>query len=98
MNDEVYEHSMHTLNESVKFTDNVNIRYAILLHDIGKNVNYYKHDKEGIALIKTFSRRLKVPMKMQKMAELFCLYHMKTLRYNEMRTSKKIRFLMARKY
>ncbi len=95
MNDEVYEHSMETLNESVKFTNNVNIRYAILLHDIGKNVNYYKHDREGIALLKTFSRRLKVPMKMQKMAELFCLYHMKSLRYNEMRISKKIRFLMA---
>ena len=96
LNDNVYEHSMRTLKASVNFTTDVSIRYAILLHDIGKGVTsmpYQGHGEEGVALIKIFSRRLKVPKKMQKMAEMVAAQHMKALKFPEMRPGNKLKLL-----
>ena len=98
LNDNVYEHSMRALEASVNFTTDVSVRYAILLHDIGKGVlpiPYKDHDKEGVALIKKLSRRLKTPRRMEKMAEMVAAQHMKALKFPEMRPGKKLRLLMV---
>ena len=95
----VYTHTMRALDASVELTDDVAIRYAVLLHDIGKGwiegrpPSYAEHDKEGVELIKKLSRRLKTPRRMEKMAEMVAAQHMKALKFPEMRPGNKLKLL-----
>lgn len=63
---------------------NLDVRYAALVHDLGKGVTplcelpaHHLHEKTGIPLIEQVSDRLKVPTEMKKMAVATCRHHIK---------------------
>ncbi len=68
------------------------IKFATLLHDIGKTLtpkdalpHHPGHDKAGIELIKDICSRLKVPNEYKTFALLCCRHHMKLHLASEMR-------------
>ncbi|MGD9152938.1 MAG: multifunctional CCA addition/repair protein [Gammaproteobacteria bacterium] len=75
-------HTLLTLKMAVKLSDDPIIRFAILLHDLGKTKTskellpkHHGHEKAGVSLIKTLCERLHVPRKYQDLAELVARYH-----------------------
>lgn len=63
-----YNHTMLALDASAKITDDVKIRFATLVHDLGKGVtpkemypHHYEHDIKGVAEVEHFGNRLKMP-------------------------------------
>lgn len=67
--EEVFEHLMFTVDASVQFTDNVLLRLAALLHDVGKpgtkstgedgRIHFYKHEVHGMILADEWLKKLK---------------------------------------
>ncbi len=75
------------------------IKFATLLHDIGKTItpkdvlpHHHGHDKAGIELIKDICSRLKVPNKYKTFALLCCQKHMKLHLVRQMRISTLVDF------
>lgn len=61
---------------------NLDVRYAALVHDLGKGITpldelpkHHLHEKTGIPLIEQVSDRLKVPTDLKKVAVTMCRYH-----------------------
>jgi len=65
----VFDHLMFTVDASVEFTDNVLLRLAALLHDVGKpgtkstgedgRVHFYKHEVQGMIIADNWMKSLK---------------------------------------
>ena len=80
-------------------TSNEIIRYAALVHDLGKGTtpkelypHHYGHDERGVEPLKSFSKRIGVPKEWYKNAKMVVLEHMKgrKILYND--CTKKSRF------
>ena len=61
-----YNHTMLALNRCAEHTKNEKIRFAVLVHDLGKGVtpkneypHHINHDKNGVEQVKKFANRLK---------------------------------------
>ena len=71
--EDVITHSKNTFNYSCKITDNILLRLACFLHDIGKGttaliekdggLHFYGHENKGEELVKQIMDRLKFPKK-----------------------------------
>jgi len=75
-------HTLLALQQAVKLTDDTTIRFAVLLHDVGKAKTakellpkHHGHDKAGVALVKSLCERLHVPRKFQDLAEIVTQHH-----------------------
>lgn len=80
---DAYEHTMLVLEQAQQFDSNLDVRYACLVHDIGKGITplaelpkHHGHDVRGVALVKQFSDRLCVPTKLRDRAAKATRYHM----------------------
>ncbi|MBL0231739.1 MAG: multifunctional CCA addition/repair protein [Moraxellaceae bacterium] len=67
------------------------IRFAILMHDLGKGITpahilprHIGHEQAGVPLVKAFCARYKVPKEYQQLAELVCEYHLECHRVVEL--------------
>ena len=63
-----YNHTMIAVDNSVDLTNDPMIRYAALVHDLGKGItpkemypHHYGHDKNGEKPVRNLSNRIKVP-------------------------------------
>lgn len=75
------------------------IKFATLLHDIGKTItpkdilpHHHEHDKRGLELIKNICTRLKVPNEYKSFALLCCQKHMRLHLVRQMRISTLVDF------
>jgi tRNA nucleotidyltransferase (CCA-adding enzyme) len=75
-------HTLMTLQMAVKLTDDPTIRFAVLVHDVGKAKTdkellpeHHGHEKIGVSLVKDLCERLHVPRKYQDLAEMVTQYH-----------------------
>lgn len=75
-------HTLMSLKIAVKLTNDVSIRFAVLVHDVGKAKTdkellpeHHGHAKTGVALVKALCERLHVPSKFQDLAELVTKHH-----------------------
>ena len=75
------EHTLLALQRA--FSYKPELKYAVLLHDIGKIQtppsiwpSHYGHDMKGEDLIKQISNRIKAPRKYKDLALFGCRYHM----------------------
>lgn len=75
------------------------IKFATLLHDIGKTLtpkdalpHHHEHDKRGLELIKNICTRLKVPNAYRNFALLCCQKHMRLHLVRQMRISTLVDF------
>ena len=80
---DAYEHTMLVLTQSAKFEFPLEIRYACLVHDLGKGITprdqlpkHYGHDVKGVKVVQEFSNRLRVPAKIRDRAMKATRYHM----------------------
>lgn len=65
---DAYNHTMIALNNSAKITTDEKIRFAALVHDLGKGrtpkemyPHHYGHEERGIEPLRELSRRIKIP-------------------------------------
>lgn len=97
---DAYIHSLMVLDEVAKKTKDERIRFAALLHDLGKAKtpkeilpHHYEHDKNGKEPAKELCRRLKVPNNWEKLALITISEHMRAGIFNKMSVAKKVSFI-----
>jgi len=85
-------HILLCLEQAVKLSDDTAVRYAVLVHDVGKAItdrsnwpSHYGHETLGLRLLKAINSRLRVPNEHSQLAALVCEYHTKLHRVRELR-------------
>jgi tRNA nucleotidyltransferase (CCA-adding enzyme) len=75
-------HILLCLEQAALLTEDPTIRYAVLVHDVGKGVtdpekwpSHAGHEKLGVDLLRTITTRLKVPNEYTQLAALVCEHH-----------------------
>ena len=83
-----------SLEQAAKLSDDVAVRYATLVHDVGKAVtekskwpSHYGHETLGIPLQQSIAQRLRVPNGHAQLAALVCEHHTKLHRVEQLRPS-----------
>ena len=78
-----YNHTMIVVDKSAILTDNVEIRFSALVHDLGKGItpkemlpHHYGHDKNGVKLVENLGNRLKIPNSWIKYGKVSAKEHM----------------------
>ncbi len=89
-----FKHTMIALSR-VQFESDI-VKFAVLCHDIGKGLTpkellpkHHNHDINGVHLINTLCKRLKIPSKYRIFATTFCRFHMQLALFNKMNISTK---------
>ena len=85
-------HTLMCLQQVVKLSADVVVRYATLVHDVGKAVtdqskwpSHPGHETLGLSLQKQIAERLKIPNEHAQLAALVCEHHTKLHRIRELR-------------
>jgi tRNA nucleotidyltransferase (CCA-adding enzyme) len=75
-------HTMMVLQQAVKLSDKLSVRFASLVHDLGKGVtpaenwpSHRGHEKLGLELINTLCDRLKAPNECRELGLMVSEYH-----------------------
>jgi tRNA nucleotidyltransferase (CCA-adding enzyme) len=76
------EHTMLALQVAVELSDDPEVRFASLIHDLGKGntperilPSHYGHEGRGVKLIQQLCERLKVPVRFRELACGCAKYH-----------------------
>ena len=84
---DAYEHTLKILDDAAKINSNLLMRFATLMHDIGKGEtppemlpHHYKHEKRGLEVLKNMNRRMILPKEWKKSAEFVIREHMRAAR------------------
>lgn len=95
-----YNHTMIVVDHSAELTDDAKIRYAALVHDLGKGVtpkdmqpHHYGHDIKGVKIVEEFSNRLGVPNSWKKCGKMSAKEHMRGGIFNKMTPAKQVDFI-----
>ena len=93
-------HVMMCMEQAAKLSDDTVVRFATLLHDLGKGVTpkdkwprHIGHEQLGLPLIDQFCARLRVPKKYRAMARMVSQYHTHCHRAQELRADTMLRLL-----
>jgi tRNA nucleotidyltransferase (CCA-adding enzyme) len=96
------EHVMLVLEQATRLTDDPVVRYATVVHDVGKGVtprdnwpHHYRHETLGLPLIRQINTRLRVPREYGDLALLVCEYHTRMHALKEMRSGTILELLEA---
>jgi HD domain. len=80
------------LDQAARLTDDPQIRFAALVHDLGKGntprgqwPSHHEHEKRGVELIKSLCKRYRIPNAFCDLAVLVALYHADCHRVRELR-------------
>ena len=75
-------HTLMVLEQACKLTDDVNVRWASLLHDLGKGLtresllpSHHGHEQSGEQLVIELNQRLKTPNEFKDLSRLVCVWH-----------------------
>ena len=95
-------HTLMSLQQAVKLTDARDVRFAVLLHDLGKGTTpkeelprHIAHEFRGIKLVKAACKRLKAPNQYRDLALKACEYHLHSHRAMELRGKTLLKLLQA---
>jgi tRNA nucleotidyltransferase (CCA-adding enzyme) len=85
-------HQLMALREAVKAGGGVPVRFAVLMHDLGKGVtpadklpSHPGHEDAGVALVEQLCTRLRVPNHLRELAVMTTRYHTHVHRAHELR-------------
>lgn len=85
-------HSLLVLEQACRLSAEPEVRFAALLHDLGKGVTppekwprHIAHEERGVALIESLCDRLRVPNRWRELAVIASRYHLRCHRALEMR-------------
>jgi len=95
-------HVMLCLELAANLDASAEIRYALLLHDLGKGLTpeyqlpgHHGHEVAGLSLVNDICSRFKVPTAWRELALLVCEFHLKCHRCPEMKPVSRIKLLEA---
>ena len=95
-----FEHTMCAVDRCATKTDDVVIRFAVLVHDLGKGVtpkeeypHHYMHDVNGVQEVKNLCARLKVPSFWCSCGKTSAREHMRAGIFGRMTPGKKVEFI-----
>lgn len=95
-----YNHTMMVVDKSVELTNDAAIRFACLVHDLGKGItpnkmypHHYKHDINGVKLVKNLGERIGTPVKWIKCGQVAAREHMRGGIFYKMTPAKKVGFI-----
>lgn len=93
-------HILMCLDQAAKLSSNPVVRYATLVHDVGKGItdkskwpSHHAHETLGLKLQKQITARLHVPNEFSRMAALVCEHHTKLHRIKELRPATLLKLL-----
>ncbi len=85
-------HQLMALREAVKLGGGIAVRFAVLMHDLGKGVtpadklpSHHGHEDAGVALVEQLAARLRVPNHLRELAAMTARYHTHVHRASELR-------------
>ena len=85
-------HQLMALREAVKLGGGVAVRFAVLMHDLGKGAtpadklpSHHGHEDAGAALVEQLAARLRVPNHLRELAVMTARYHTHVHRAFELR-------------
>lgn len=95
-----YNHTMIVVDHSAELTNNLEIRFSALVHDLGKSItpkeilpHHYGHDIKGVKLVEEFSNRIGVPNSWKKCGKISAKEHMRGGIFNKMTPAKQVDFI-----
>ena len=95
-------HILMALSQAVRLTDDPQVRFAVLVHDLGKGdtpesdwPKHVGHEKCGVRLVEGLCRRYRIPNSFRELAILVTRYHLDAYRVCEMRPDTLIEKLEA---
>lgn len=95
-------HVLMAVQQAVRLGASAAVRYAVLLHDLGKGRTpprewpaHIAHEKRGVKPVEAIGKRLKVPKQFTELARLVAQYHTHCHRALEMRPVKVLALLEA---
>ncbi len=87
-------HLLLSLREAVKLGGGLPVRFAVLMHDLGKGVtppemlpSHHGHEDAGAGLVEQFCARLRVPNHLRELAVVAARYHTHVHRAHELRAA-----------
>ncbi len=85
-------HSLLTLEQAARISDDPQVRYAAIMHDLGKGATpetewprHIGHEQRGVKLVDTVGKRLGVPNEWNRLARHVARYHLDCHRAFELR-------------
>lgn len=76
-------HLLLVMDQAVRLSDDTRVRFAALVHDLGKGVtpkdvlpSHRGHEKTGVSLVRDLCERLRVPAEYRRLGELACREHL----------------------
>lgn len=85
-------HTLMVLQQSVKLSHDISVRFAALTHDLGKGLTpetkwptHHGHEKSGLPLVESICTKLKVPNQIKRISLLVCEFHLHCHRAFELR-------------
>lgn len=95
-------HTLMVLQQAVRLSDDPTVRFAALLHDLGKGItppeewpHHTGHEAKGVALVEGLCKRLNVPGAYRDLARLVAEYHLHYHRIKELRPGTILETLLA---
>ena len=95
-------HTLMTLQQAAKLTSATDVRFALLVHDLGKGSTpasewprHIAHEQRGLKLVKGVCKRLKTPGQHRDLALKVCEYHTHCHRALELRGKTLLKLLNA---
>lgn len=87
-------HTLMVLQQAVKLSADVSVRFAALCHDLGKGLtpadkwpSHHGHEKSGLALVEQICMALKVPNQVKRISLMVCEYHLHCHKAFELKAS-----------
>ncbi len=95
-------HTLLALQQAVRLNGGNDVRFAVLLHDLGKGITpaeelprHIAHEHRGVKLVAAACRRLKAPNLYRDLALKVCEYHLLCHRARELRGTTLLKLLTA---
>ena len=95
-------HVMMVLEQAAKLSDDLRVRFAALVHDLGKGTtpesewpSHIAHEDRGVALVEQLCERLRVPRDFRDLAILVTKYHGLYHRVAELKASTLLKLLQS---
>jgi tRNA nucleotidyltransferase (CCA-adding enzyme) len=90
------------LEQAVKLSPDPRVRFAALVHDLGKGTtpddvlpSHWGHEERGARMVEKLAQRLKLPREYRDLAVLVARYHLHCHRALELRPSTVLKLLQA---
>lgn len=93
-------HVLLVLDQAVRLSDDVLVRFGALVHDLGKGVtpveelpHHHDHEQAGVPLVKAFCERLRLPKAYEQVGVHASREHLRVHRVHELRPGKVLALL-----